>query len=78
MDSLSGVLQHLTATSLGYLDRRLDVDLEGRLTRATNPDVNSNQTPVNYTVPNQVFGIPTGTLVPLLLVGVVAVVLLKS
>jgi hypothetical protein len=78
MDALSGVLQTITTTGLGYLDRRLDIDLERRLTRATEPRIDSTQTPVNYTVPGQVFGIPTGTLVPLLIVGVVAVVLLKS
>lgn len=78
MDYLSGVLQSLTNTGLGYLDRRLDVDLERRLTRATEPRIDSTQNPVNYTVPGQVLGIPTGTLLPLLLVGVVAVVLLKN
>lgn len=76
--SLSGLLQGVAQTGLGYLDRRIDVDMQTRLYRATNPQVTSDQTPIAQTVPSQMFGMAGGMLLPLLIVGVAALVLLRK
>lgn len=76
--SLSALLQGVAQTGLGYLDRRIDVDLQKRLTRATTPEVTSDQRPIVNTVPNQMFGLAGGALLPLLIVGVAAIVLLRK
>lgn len=72
--SFSGLLQGVAATGLGYLDRRLDVDLDRRLATAQVPAIN---TPVPLQPQASMFGLPAG-LLPLLLVGVVAIVLLRK
>lgn len=72
----SGLLQTVATTATGYLDRRIDIDLERRLARATEPRMTSDQTPIAQSVPNQMFG--GSMLLPLLAVGLVAVLVLKS
>lgn len=74
--TLSGLLQGVASTGLGYLDRRIDIDLERRLTRAQTPELTSDQTPISQAVPNQMFG--GSMLLPLLAIGLVAVLVLKS
>lgn len=76
--SLSALLQGVAQTGLGYLDRRIDVDMQTRLIRATNPQVTSDQRPIAQAVPNQMFGLPGGTLLPLLAVGLVAILILRK
>lgn len=75
--SWSGVLQSLTNTATGYLDRRIDIDLQTRLADRLAPRMASTQTPINQYAPQQVFGISASTLVPLLLLGAVAFVALR-
>lgn len=74
--SLSGLLQTAASTGLGYLDRRIDIDLEKRLTRAQTPERVSDQRPIAQTVPNQLFG--GSSLLPLLAIGLVAVLVLRA
>lgn len=76
--SLSGLLQGVATTTLGYLDRRIDIDLQQRLASRTTPGVTSTQTPVANTVPNQAFGMSTNTMMVVGIAALLAVVLLKA
>lgn len=75
--SWSGLLQNVTTTATGYLDKRLDIELQTKLARLQQPQIASTQTPVNNTVPNQgMFGMSSSMLLPILGIGLVAVILL--
>jgi len=76
--SLSGLLQTAASTTLGYLDRRIDIDLQQRLANRSTPAVTSTQTPVANVVPNQTFGMPTNTLLMVGGIALVAILLLKA
>lgn len=76
--SWSGVLQGIASTATGYLDRRIDIDLQTRLAERLMPRQVTTQTPINSYVPSQVLGMNTGLLLPLLLVAGVAFVVLRK
>ena len=76
--SWAGVFQTLASTATGYLDRRIDIDLQRRLTIAQVPERTSMQTTIRDVVPAQLGTINLASLLPLLLVAGVALVLLRK
>ena len=74
----SGIFQSIASTATGYLDRRIDIDLQSRLVKAQLPERLSDQTRIYQTVPNQVLGMNLSALLPLLLVAGVALVVLRK
>jgi hypothetical protein len=82
--SWSGVFQTLATTAQGYLNKRLDIELETKLARLQQPEIKTGQYPVGNWVPTQagiggsIAGIPVQTLLGLLAVGAVAVFILKD
>lgn len=80
----SGFFQTLATTAQGYLNKRLDIELETKLARIQNPEIKTGQYPVGNWVPNQagiggsIAGIPVQTLLGLLAVGAVAVFIVKD
>ena len=76
--SWAGVFQTMASTATGYLDRRIDIDLQRRLTRAQEPERTTMQTTIRDVVPAQFAGINLSAMLPLLLVAGVALLLLRK
>lgn len=77
--SWGGLLQTVATTATGYLDKRLDMELQTKLARLQNPQVVSNQAPVQNVVPTQAGMFASmGPMMPLLLVAGLAVLLLRK
>lgn len=73
----SGLFQSLATGAMGYLDKRLDVQRDTALARLQQPQIIGTQTPIQNN-PAAYAGFDMGGMLPLLLVGAVAIFLLKD